>query len=235
MKKLHLVLVFTSIAIIIIISGISCLDNDPLKTKNADPNAFYFEYRISGAEEEENVIVYAQILRWRAGPAVSLASPSKILLDGEEMNVDSANLTGSYYELQKPLSAFAGIHVITFISPHNQEYKEEFDFKPFRLKTKIPLEVTRSDLSFDFSGLDKLDLLRVVATDTSFSSNDINQFDTVRNGRLTIQEWRLDNLENGHINLLFSKELERPVKNGTKGGGRIAISYELRREFILKE
>jgi hypothetical protein len=83
-------------------------------------------------------------------------------------------------------------------------------------------------------GLNPIDYVRVFATDTSFASPGINRIDTVRNGRIIISLADLKPLVNGPINLEFYKEDERPIKNGTKEGGVIAITYGIKKEFELK-
>ena len=80
-----------------------------------------------------------------------------------------------------------------------------------------------------------MDLLTVVMTDTSFTSIDINEIDSVKDGRLVIAAERLSALSNGPINLQFFKEGERAVKNGTKEGGKLFISYGIKRDFELKD
>ena len=223
------------LSILILISFISCLDVPKKKNNHVDPNAVYFDYRISAAETEKNAVIYLQFRSGdKDGNSLRLDSPSKVILDLETIDVDSAGLTGSYYEIQKPINSFSGKHEIVFVDKHGKKFTEKFSFTPFKLKTTIPPVVMRGDLVFNFDGLEKLDLLRVVATDTSFASNDINQFDTVRNGRLVIPESHLRNLVDGSINIIFSKEVEKPVKNGTSAGGRMEVSYEVRKEFVLK-
>ena len=79
------------------------------------------------------------------------------------------------------------------------------------------------------------DYVRVLLTDTSFESEDINWLDTVKNGRVVISKENLKKVVNGPVQLEFIKEVDNPVKNGTKEGGRLSFSYGLKREFILKD
>jgi hypothetical protein len=95
--------------------------------------------------------------------------------------------------------------------------------------------MNRRDLVFTFKGLEPVDVLDVSLTDTSFTSTDISDTDTIRNGKLVIPAKKLSALVNGPITLLFYKETIKPVKNGTKEGGRILIRYSLKREFELKD
>ncbi|MBK5270919.1 MAG: hypothetical protein JJE22_07895, partial [Bacteroidia bacterium] len=99
----------------------------------------------------------------------------------------------------------------------------------------IPDEIERDDLVFDLDGLDPEDYVRVVLTDTSFASEEINRMDTLTNGRLLISKKDLETIVSGPVHLAIYKEYERPVKNGTPEGGRLSFSYALKRDFVLKD
>ena len=88
---------------------------------------------------------------------------------------------------------------------------------------------------FEFNGLEPVDYIHILFTDTSYTGDGINRVDTVKNGRLVITKKDLKNLADGPVQLVFIREYEKPVKNGTPAGGRIAVSYSLKREFILKD
>lgn len=214
----------------------SCTSNEIGNSKDVNPDAVYFDYRIYGDEKDENMTIYLQYrMGGKNGTTLVLNEPARVQLDGEELKVDSAKLSGAFYETEKATRSFAGKHEIVFTDLHKKEYKEEFSFTPLKLKTNIPAEVKRGDLSFDFEGLDTVDYVRVFARDTSFRSRDINEVDTVRNGMVIIHSDQLKNLVNGPIVLQLSRELEKPLKNGTKEGGRLSISYTIQREFQLKD
>jgi archaellum component FlaF (FlaF/FlaG flagellin family) len=170
------------------------------------------------------------------GTTLVLHEPSKVLLDGEQLKVDSAKVTGAYYEVQKPIASFAGKHTISFTDLNKKEYNEEFEFAPFTIEPNVPATMNRGDLVFTFKGLEAVDVLSVTLTDTSFQSTDItNDIDTVRNGRLVISASRLSALVNGPINVQFYKEAEKPIKSATKEGGKLYIRYGVKREFELKD
>jgi hypothetical protein len=214
---------------------LACSGDEIGNSKDVNPEAVFFDYRIWAEEGREDVTVNLQYRKGgRNGTTLILDEPSKVLLDGEQMKVDSAKVTGAFYEVQRPLVSFGGKHVITFIHIDNKEYKEEFEFIPFTIDPEVPAVMHRGDLYFTFKGLDTADQLGVTLTDTSFNSRDINDLDSVRNGRLVIAASRLSALVNGPINLQFYKEIERPLKSTTKEGGRLYISYGLKREFELR-
>jgi hypothetical protein len=221
---------------IILFSFYSCTDNEVSNIKDVNPDAIFFEYKIRGEENETSITVYAQYKRGgHNGSPLILSDPAKVELDGEIISRDSAKLTGAFYEIQKPVENFAGKHTIVFTDIDSREYSEEFVFQPFELTTKIPATINRGPLAFDFEGLEDDDHLRVTLTDTSFMSKDINEIDTLKNGRLIIPENKLENLVDGPITLQLYKEIEKPVENGTRAGGRIVVSYGMRRVFELKD
>jgi hypothetical protein len=213
----------------------SCTSNEIGNSKDVNPDAVFFDYEVR-ADEGKDVTVNLQYrMGGKNGTTLVLDEPSKVMLDGEQLEVDSAKVTGAYYEVQRPLSSFTGKHTISFTDLNKKEYNEEFEFNPFTLETKIPLTLNRGDLVFNFKGLDSVDYLGVVLTDTSFTSADINDVDTVRNGRLVIKADRLSALINGPIHLQFSREQSLPLKKATKEGGNFIITYGLKRDFELMD
>jgi hypothetical protein len=213
----------------------ACTSNEIGNSKDVNPDAVYFDYEIWADETNPDVTVNLQYrMGGPNGTTLVLNEPSKVLFDGEQLKVDSAKVTGAYYEVQKPTASFAGKHTIVFTDLNKKEYKEEIEFIPFTVDSISPI-TNRGDLVFTFKGLNAVDVLDVALTDTSYSSDDINDTDTIRNGRLFIPASKLSKLVNGPINLQFYKEVEMPVKNGSKEGGRVLIRYGLQREFELKD
>lgn len=213
----------------------ACTSNEIGNSKDVNPDAVYFDYEIWADETNPDVTVNLQYrMGGKNGTTLVLDGPSKVLFDGEQLKVDSAKVTGAYYEVQKPATSFAGKHTVTFTGLNKKEYKEEFEFVPFTVDS-VSAVMNRGDLVFTFKGLDSVDQIDVALTDTSFQSADINETETIKNGRLVISADRLSSLVNGPIHLQFYKETVKPIKNGTNEGGRILIRYGLRREFELKD
>lgn len=229
-----IIFIFASFFLISCDEDFGCSSSEIGQSKDVNPDAVYFDYEVWADETNPDVTVHLQYrMGGKNGTTLVLDEPSAVLFDGEELKLDSAKVTGAYYEIQKPAPSFAGKHTITFTDLNKKEYKEEFAFVPFTVDS-LPAVMNRGDLVFSFSGLDSIDYLDVALTDTSFTSDDINDRDTVRNGKLVISADRLSALVDGPINLQFYKETIRPVKNGTREGGRILIRYGLRREFELR-
>jgi len=224
------------ICLLSLVSLFSCTSNEIGNSKDVNPDAVFFDYKVWAEEGKEDVTVNLQYrMGGKNGTTLVLDEPSKVILDGEQLIVDSAKVTGAYYEVQRPLSSFAGKHSINFTDLNKKEYNEEFEFKPFSLEPDVSSTLNRGDLVFNFKGLDPVDYLTVVLTDTSFTSHDINDIDTIRDGRLVIKADRLSALINGPIHLQFFREQILPLKKATKEGGKFMITYGLKRDFELKD
>ncbi|MBS1620168.1 MAG: hypothetical protein JST10_00720 [Bacteroidetes bacterium] len=215
---------------------ISCNSNEIGKSKDVDPQSVYFDYKVWGEEGRENVTV---MLQYRfAGPngtTLVLDEPAKVELDGKSIRVDSSRLTGAYYEVSVPVKDFVGRHTIVFTDLDQKQYKEEFEFRPISLKNNVPEKMKRGNWTFDLDGLDPLDYVRILLTDTSFSSPDINRVDTIRNGRIQISKEDLKKVVNGPVYLSLSKEEEKPIKNSTREGGHFSLSFGIKRDFNLQD
>lgn len=214
----------------------SCNSSDSSKGKSIITDDIYFEYSITAEEGDDNLTIKLQYLDGdEKGKAFTLEEPGKTELDGEILLADSSKLSGTYYEIQKPIETFSGKHHIVFTNSNGKQYEETIDFKPFVLLTQINASVKRDSLVFDFEGLETVEFVRVVITDTSFYNEGINRLDTVRNGRLIVSGNELENISNGPVQLAFIREFERPIRNGTEAGGKVSITYIIKRNLILIE
>ncbi len=217
---------FLLISASLIFLFVSCTSNEIGNSKDVNPESIYFDYRVWGDEDAGYITVR---LQYRfAGPngtTLLLENPSKAELDGVAIKADSSKMNGAYYEVTKPVKDLVGQHTIVFTDLNGKQYKEEFSFQPLGLKTNIPKIVNRGDLAFELDGLAPKD----------FISEGIERIDPVKNGRIRISKAELENLVNGPIHLEFTREDEKRVKNGTKEGGKLSISFELKREFMLKD
>lgn len=213
---------------------IGCNNNKSEENKEINPETIYFDYKITGEEGDDNLTVMLQYKNGGVdGDAVAIEEQGKVLLDGELLFADSAGMTGTFYEVYKPIATFTGKHSIDFLAGNQKNYTEKFDFQPFSFLAPIPDKFLRSNLVFDFKGLKDGEIVRVLLTDTSFASNGINRLDTVKNKQIIVTGKELENLVNGPVQLEFIKEFERPIKSGITTRGRLAISYSIKREFLL--
>lgn len=224
----------TGISIFILIASCftSCSD---LENDVRDSDELYFDYQVSGNEDNEMLTVLLQFHRGsQHGSTVRLEESSQVKLDGTIVSPDSTVITGPFYEVQRPLSDFAGSHQIVFTASSGKEYREEFVFQPVSMLTALPDTIRRGDLELELGGLKKGDRVRILMTDTSFTGEGINRIDTPVNGQLLISIQELNAVLSGPVNLEIIKETEIRIKKAP-AGGRLFVSYGLKREFFLAD
>ncbi|WP_276502841.1 hypothetical protein [Terrimonas pollutisoli] len=215
----------------------ACNNNGKMPVdKIPNPKSLYFDYKIWGDEESGMITLN---LQYRPGSnegiPVSLVPPANVTLDGYQIEPDSSKMNGVYYELNIPVQDFAGPHEILYTDMEGRQYKERFEFPVISLKTELPKIITRKDLNFELAGLDTLDFVRTIVTDTTFYGRGIDRVDTVRNGLVTISRAALKNLRNGPVYLEFYKEEGWPLKETKSAGGRFTLTYVVKRVFELKD
>ena len=144
-------------------------------------------------------------------------------------------MNGFYYETTVPLENFAGKHSIVFTDNNKKQYKEEFDFSPISLKTEIPAVINRKELMIELTGLDSGETVRLLLNDTAFYSRGIDRIDTVRNDSIIVTPRDMENLKMARFIWKFTKKRNKPLKEPGRGGGRLSISYGLKRVFELRD
>ena len=110
---------------------ISCTNTDKENVDKTDPDNIYFDYKVTAAEGNDNLTV---LLQYRAGgeegDGVSITEPGKIMLDGEILPPDSTKMSGTFYELHKPIAEFAGKHSIVYTDLIKRSTKKNSVFNP---------------------------------------------------------------------------------------------------------
>jgi hypothetical protein len=219
-----------------IFTFIACLNKAGIdNTNDIDPENFYYDYKVWAEEGRDDVTVMMQYrLGGEEGTAVALEEPSKVFIDSIELKADSAKLTGIFYELIKPVEEFKGTHTIVFTDRNNKDHKEEFNFQLFALAEEFPEKVKKSPFIIKLKGLNAAPAnVRLVITDTSLATLDVNEEMMIKGGEIKVNEQKLAALSKGPVTLEIYTEEERPLKNASKKGGRILITYGLRRQFEL--
>ncbi|HEV7621963.1 MAG TPA: hypothetical protein VGO09_09525 [Flavisolibacter sp.] len=220
---------------IIILSAILAgCHNSETKINFPGKQDLYFDYKITGAEEQNYVSWGLEYrLGGPEGKGILIDSPGRVMIDGELIPADSTRKSGVYYETVKLMSEVTGKHRIEFINKDLKNYSEEVDFEPFTLQSGLPAEIERHPFNIGLKDFpSSKDNLRLVMIDTSFKSTGINEIVKVYNGTITINQFMLDRLKNGPIILKLYLEEERPIKNAP-AGGMLTILYSLERGFNL--
>jgi hypothetical protein len=231
MKRLFLFL-----GAFVLLTVVGCKEADDNYAKEGVRN-LYFDCVITADESDPEVTCKIQYKTGGyGGTAISIQKPGKVEMDGEELIPDSSRFSGVYYETRKALEGFAGRHMIQLTTGGDKEYREEFEFSPFRLETELPRVINRRGLELKLKGLPAgTESLRVVMTDTSFGTSWINKEIELVNGSLPITNAMLARLKNGPVGLEIYYEEERRAKKAAPRGGRISITYSLKRELELTD
>ena len=199
--------------------------NDKQEQQAADNTPLYLDCRVTGEEGKEAVTVFMQFRAGdRNGAGVVLKDGAKVELDGIALTADSAGKSGTFYEVHYRLGEFSGIHSILYTDAAGKTYQQEFSFEPFTLQDSAFKQSRSSPLIFSLQGLDSVQPIHTIITDTAFSNNDINEIDTALNGTLTINTSKLRQLKSGPVALQL---IRNTVKFFNVEGfrGRIATSY----------
>lgn len=223
--------VFLILGLAAIVAG--CTNRDKINNKISYDD-LYFDYNITAEENGDNVTCVFQYKNGDAeGKAINI-EPSKVEIDGQELNWDSARLSGFFYEVQKPIDSFAGKHIVVFTSPDGKQYKNEFEFSPFILEKEFPGKVHRKPFEIELKNFPVTEKsVRLLLLDTAFESSGFNDLVPVIGGKINIDQSILSTVRNGPINFELYMEQEIPLRQSTKAGGRISITYGLKREFDL--
>jgi hypothetical protein len=224
----------------IVVMSSSCRSRDKRaeigSSKEIIPEAIFFDYQVTGEEDNDSITVLLQFRSWgEFGATLALDTPGRVQFDGELIKGDSTKITGAFYEIRKPLKTFNGPHNIVFTYDAGKQYREEFIFQLLKLAADIPATLRRDSLDLSLLGLDSGDVVRVVMTDTVFGSEGIDRLDTVKDGHIIITPKELKTLADGPIQLHLVKESETPVKNRSRKLGRLYMIYRLKREFLLTQ
>jgi hypothetical protein len=215
---------------------VSCTDEDRDPSEEVShPGSLYQNFQVWGEEGREEVTIRLQFHEGnRNGDAIALENSGSVYLNDTPLPADSTKFNGVFYEISLPVADFTGNHTIRFTGPDGKEYREEFSFAPFSLVKEIPAEIKRKPFDLELQNFGKgSEFVRLVMIDTAMGTDDVNEDVLVEEGRISITEEYLANLAAGPIYLEIYREQEELVRNGARGGGKLAITYALKRQFNL--
>lgn len=211
-----------------------CTNRDKIKS-NVDYDRLYFDYAITAEEDAGYATCVFQFKEGGPeGKAVNI-EPATVVLDGKKLETDSAKLSGFFYEVQKSIDSFSGKHSIVFTTPSDKKYKNEFEFSLFTLEKELPEKITSKSFSIHLKNFPSTEkTVRLLLLDTAFESSGFNDMVPVVNGKVTVNDSILRSVKKGPINLALYMEREMPLQEKTLAGGRIFITYGLKRQFELE-
>lgn len=226
--------VFFVVSLIVLI--LSCTDQaEPVaKEKERLPKTFA-NYQVWAEEGRDEVIIRLQYRRGgEEGEPVALQQPVSIQLDGEKLTADSTQFMGPFYEVSKPLEEFRGTHTLLFTDEAKNEHRQEFVFQPFSLANELPQSIKKKPFRIPLHNFPEVaTTIRLVMTDTSHQSEDVNEEILVEKGVVEVTESHLANLTKGPVILEIYREEERPLTGKAGNWGKFMMTYGLRRHFNL--
>jgi hypothetical protein len=216
----------------------SCLSNrQEEKNTGVHPDLIYHDYKLTAEEGREEVTLMLQYrLGGEDGDPFLLDGSGKVSLDGMELKPDSAKLAGTFYEVSRPMEQFSGKHTIVFTDSREKEHKAEFRFEPFTLANEVPEQTLKRPFTIKLNNVPANPItIRLVMIDTSYGTTDVNEDLLIQNGEISIDNEKLANLASGPVTLEIYREEIVPLKGFSKEGGRISMTYGLRRQFEFIE
>lgn len=222
-------------SLILLVFLFSCSGKDKKRPQISEAGKMFMDYQVQAGEGDDKLTVLIRFRDGAEGDALLLPPDAEILLDDRLLLADSSKRTGGFYETHLPIDSFQGTHHLILRQAGKQIHDQAFNFTIMSLEDGPGDSLSRKDLAFRLSGLEQEDYVRVIATDTAFYSEGINRLDTIRDSRLYISQADLAQLVNGPVQLILSREWEKPIEENGYPIGRISINYTLRREFILKD
>lgn len=213
----------------------SCNEAVQQEEKVKAGDMLYMDYQATGEEGRDEVTVR---VRFRPGgpegKGMLLGAAAGVSFDGRQLKADSAKMGGTYYEARYLAQGFEGLHQIEYRDGGGKVYVDTFSFPFFSLQTELPATVSRvKGLELSINGLKEKDILHAMLTDTSFYGRGIDRMDTVREGKMLFTQQDFTRLKNGPVHLEFYREEERGLSQTGRQGGRLYLSYNLSREFVL--
>src|SRR6478735_6391121 len=107
-----------SSTLILFVSGIfifSCSSNEIGNSKDVNPETIYLDYEIYYDNGDDSVSCYLQYrFAGENGTTLVLNSPAGVSIDGNNIPVDSNNISGAFYLKNFYAKNFTGKHNITY-------------------------------------------------------------------------------------------------------------------------
>ena len=220
---------------IVLIWGCQTSEKEPAKT-SLPLQDIYLHCQVTGDDEREFVSVLVQLFRAKPeGKAIKMEEPGFVELNGMVMEPDSTSVTGYFYELLIPTEDFRGEHKLTIADGNKDQASEIFSYTPFQMVSQPGTTISKQDLVFELRGLEDREPVQLVLIDTVYRTSDINRIDTVENGKIRIAKEDLRDIREGPVTLLLFKEEKREIKAAQLKGGRLNLSFGVKREFELRD
>ncbi len=214
-----------------IVAGMAaCTSNEIGNSRDVSQESIYQQYSISYTEGDEKAAINAQFrFGGKNGTTLLLNEPSNVSFDGTIIKVDSSDFGGAFYQLNKPVTGFYGIHHFVFTDISNKKFDNDFVFEKFAL-ANIPAAASKTaplQLQFDSTGLKAGDEVTVSSSDTD-SSFSVSGTVADKNFTISIPAEDLKRQKGKELKLAVSLNRNVPLQQNTREGGEMTIQYRLK-------
>lgn len=217
------------------LAGWGCSDSPGPHAGDKKGSQLYCDYRVSGDDESGHVTVLMQFRAGGAdGPGVLLEEPAAVYLDSYTLDADSSRNHGVYYEQRWLAHEFDGRHVIRYIDLAGDTLVEQFHFPVFGFRDSFPARIPVADLEIELTGLEGEDTLHILMMDTSYKSRGVDRYIQLINNKIRIPAEDISRLRKGPVLLDIYRDVDRQLGSEPAGGGRLFLSWALRRRFVLE-
>jgi len=220
---------FLIITLTSIFTIVSCSSDEIGNSKDVNPETVYTSYAVNYSEGDDSVSCFLQYrFAGEHGTTLVLTSPSKVIIDGVQVLVDSASFTGAYYEKKFSAGNFDGEHVIVFTDINGKTHEEKFNFHRISCSTEIPVVINKKNLAIEFNGALPNDVIDINVSDTSSATEDIHISSQPKSNRLTVTAAQLRKLNIGSLQFNIYRHQEIPLLHPTQEGGKFSINYDIK-------
>lgn len=207
----------------------ACSSSEIGNSKDVNPETVYTDYSVSYTEGEDSVNFYLQFrFAGENGTTLVLATPSKVTIDGNEIQVDSGSMAGAYYEKKFAAANINGDHSIVFTDINGKSHEEKFSFSRTACTTIMPASVNKQDFVFEFNNAANGNSIEIVLSDTSSATEDIHVNTKLNGNKLILSPAQLKLLKPGPIQIAIYKNQLIPLQQLTQQGGRFNINYSIK-------
>lgn len=188
---------------------------------------------VTGEEGNPRAVVLVHLNKEGEAGQVVDSTAWLVRLDKQPVALLGAPNGELLFESQQEAESFAGAHQLEIAGPNKTSLKSELSFQPLVLQQEVPEQVPAS--GFDIllePGSDSLGL-RLMLTDTAFSTNDFHKSVEAENGVIHVSAEMLKNLASGPLNLELYRLHRRRLESVGRVNGMLEERYSLRRNTTL--
>ncbi len=203
----------------------ACTSNEIGESKDVAQDKIYQDYSVTYTEGDANAAIFCQYrFGGKNGTTLVLNTPSQLSFDGENLLVDSNNISGAFYKTSKPFANFLGKHTFLFTNVDKKQYENSFTFDEF--KVAFPAGASKNkalEISFVTPTLGPDDYVEINTVDSDSSFSITNTGNSV-----VIPLEELKRQKKNEVQLEAHLYRNIPLQQNTPEGGKLYLAYGLK-------